>query len=471
MWRQLTSMRVALILLLLLAVVALPGAFFPQRPADPTAVARYYTDNPEIAPWLERLGLFDVYGSAWFSAVYLLLFISLAGCILPRLWVHLQAMRSGPARMPRNLGRYPTRAEFTTDLTPEQALSKLKVGRLHKVATETDETGTKVSAETGYGRETGNIVFHLALVGLLIAMAWGHMVHYRGQALVVEGRSFVNAPLDYDAFNSGPLPDDTSLAPFLATLDPCTSRFTLHAHARELRADVTGSYPDGRVQPEIIEVNHPLGLEGARIYLMGNGYAPELTVRDSDGELAFQGPVPFLPQDVVYTSTGVVTVPDANRGENQLGFQGTFLPSAIPSDDGAFVGSAHHTPIDPVLVLQLWEGDLGLDDGIPKSLLVLDTENMTQVMVDGKSDSELVPFRAVLRPGEEVSLPEGRGSISFDDLPRFVALDLRYDPSVVWLGVFAGAAMAGLVGSLFLLRRRIWVRLEPQENGTTLVTA
>jgi len=471
MWRQLTSMRVALILLLLLAVVALPGAFFPQRPADPTAVARYYTDNPEIAPWLERLGLFDVYGSAWFSAVYLLLFISLAGCILPRLWVHLQAMRSGPARMPRNLGRYPTRAEFTTDLTPEQALSKLKVGRLHKVATETDETGTKVSAETGYGRETGNIVFHLALVGLLIAMAWGHMVHYRGQALVVEGRSFVNAPLDYDAFNSGPLLDDTSLTPFRFTLDSFTSRFTLDAHAREFRADVTVSYPDGRVQPEIIEVNHPLDLEGARIYLMGNGYAPELTVRDSDGELAFQGPVPFLPQDVVYTSTGVVTVPDANRGENQLGFQGTFLPSAIPSDDGAFVGSAHPTPIDPVLVLQLWEGDLGLDDGIPKSLLVLDTENMTQVMVDGKSDSELVPFRAVLRPGEEVSLPEGRGSISFDDLPRFVALDLRYDPSVVWLGVFAGAAMAGLVGSLFLRRRRIWVRLEPQENGTTLVTA
>src|SRR5699024_12045394 len=149
----------------------------------------------------------------------------------------------------------------------------------------------------------GNIVFHLALVGLLIAMAWGHMVHYRGQALVVEGRSFVNAPLDYDAFNSGPLLDDTSLSPFRCTLDSFTSRCTLDAHAREFRADVTVSYPDGRVQPEIIEVNHPLDLEGARIYLMGNGYAPELTVRDSDGELAFQGPVPFLPQDVVYTST------------------------------------------------------------------------------------------------------------------------------------------------------------------------
>src|SRR5690625_1127354 len=129
MWRQLTSMRVALMLLLLLAVAALPGSFFPQRPADPAQVASYYADHPRAAPWLERFGLFDVYGSPWFSAIYLLLFVSLIGCILPRLWVHLRALRSGPARMPRNLTRFPTQATFRTPLTPEEALGRLKVGR------------------------------------------------------------------------------------------------------------------------------------------------------------------------------------------------------------------------------------------------------------------------------------------------------------------------------------------------------
>src|SRR5665647_2007781 len=84
-WRQLTSMRVALMLLMLLAVVALPGSVLPQRPQDPAAVATYLADNPGLGAWLDRLGLFDVYASVWFSAVYLLLFVSLIGCIVPRI--------------------------------------------------------------------------------------------------------------------------------------------------------------------------------------------------------------------------------------------------------------------------------------------------------------------------------------------------------------------------------------------------
>lgn len=473
MWRQLTSMRVALILLLLLAVAALPGSFFPQRPVDPGAVATYYSDHPNLAPWLERFGLFNVFGSPWFSAVYILLFISLVGCILPRVGAHARALRKGPSRLPRNLKRFPVQAEFLTPLTPAEALGEIKVGPFHKVDRITAEDGgAHVSAETGYGRETGNIVFHLALVGLLIAMAWGHMVHYRGQAVVVEGRSFVNAALDYDTFESGPLHDEDSLLPFRFTLDEFTSDFTLDARALDFAADVTVHHPDGTSQEQVIRVNDPLDVDGARVYLQGNGYAPYLIVRDADGEVAYGGPVPFLPQDDVYTSTGVVTVPDANMGANQLGFQGTLLPTAIPSDDGAFVGSAHPLPIDPVLVLQLWEGDLGLDEGIPKSLLVLDTTNMTQVMIPGDDGEggDMVPYRAVLEIGQEAELPDGRGTISFESLPRFVALDLRYDPSIIWMGVFSVLAMAGLTASLFLRRRRIWVTLEPHDQGT-LVTA
>jgi len=472
-WRQLTSMRVALILLLLLAVVALPGSFFPQRPSDPSEVATYYTDHPTLAPWLDRFGFFNVYGSPWFSAVYILLFISLIGCILPRSLHHIRAMRQGPAKQPRNLNRFPTRTQFRTDLTPEEALGRLNVGRLHKVRTTSSSDSAGLSAETGYGKETGNIIFHLALVGLLVAMAWGNLVHYRGQALVVEGHSFVNAPLDYDSFDSGAFFDENSLLPFRFTLDEFTSDFTLNARALDFKADVTVHHPDGQSAPETIRVNDPLDVEGARVYLQGNGYAPQLTVTDADGDVAFAGPVPFLPQDEVYTSMGVLPVPDANMGENQLGFQGTLLPTAQPSDDGAFAGSAHPLPLDPVLVLQLWEGDLGLDEGIPKSLLVLDTENMSQVMIpgdDGEGGDE-VPYRAVLRPGESAELPDGRGTITFDELPRFVALDLRYDPSVVWLGVFATLAMVGLTASLFLRRRRIWVTLTADESGTVVTAA
>ena len=92
-WRNLTSMRTALFLLLLLSVAAVPGSIFPQRTIDPGRVGDYLVDNPTTGPWLDRLGFFNVYTSPWFSAIYLLLLVSLIGCIIPRSRLHWHAIR------------------------------------------------------------------------------------------------------------------------------------------------------------------------------------------------------------------------------------------------------------------------------------------------------------------------------------------------------------------------------------------
>lgn len=73
LWRQLTSMRTALFLLLLLAVAAVPGSVFPQRGIDATRTADWIADRPTVGPVLDRLGFFDVYSSPWFASIYLLL--------------------------------------------------------------------------------------------------------------------------------------------------------------------------------------------------------------------------------------------------------------------------------------------------------------------------------------------------------------------------------------------------------------
>ncbi|MFM9745573.1 cytochrome c biogenesis protein ResB, partial [Streptomyces brasiliscabiei] len=70
-WRQLTSMRTALVLLLLLAIAAIPGSIVPQRTADPNGVSQFKVDHPDLYPVLDHLQLFDVYSSAWFSAIYI----------------------------------------------------------------------------------------------------------------------------------------------------------------------------------------------------------------------------------------------------------------------------------------------------------------------------------------------------------------------------------------------------------------
>lgn len=460
-WRQLTSMRVALMLLMLLAVVAVPGSLLPQRPQDAGAVARYLRDNPGVGPWLDRLGFFDVYGSVWFSAVYLLLMVSLVGCIVPRVAAHARAWRAAPPRAPRRFDRFAAHERLETSASTDEVVAAAR-GALTRYrrfrVVEAVEPGVAgapgartLSAERGYLRESGNIVFHLALVGLLVAVATGQLLHYRGQALVVQGHGFANTPTAYDTFETGSGVDTSSLVPFTLRLDDFTARFDTDGRPTFFEAGVTLTEPGEEARPATIRVNHPLAAGGANVYLAGNGYAPRLTVRDAAGDVAFSGDVPFLPQDASYRSRGVVKVPDVSTGD-QIGLVGYLLPTAVITSDAAF--SAFPQPGNPVLVLQVWRGDLGLDSGVPQDAYQLRTSGMAQVTrPDGTPETVQVAL------GQTVDLPGGLGSLTFEQLPRYVALDLRYDPSLGWVLGFAIAAFLGLAVSLFTPRRRVWLRV------------
>lgn len=481
-WRQLTSMRVALLLLMLLAVAALPGSLFPQRSQAPERVVQYLEDNPALGPWLDRLGFFDVYASVWFSAIYLLLFVSLVGCILPRAAAHLRALRADPPRVPRSFDRFPVRAEAVVDAPQAEAqraaLRALR-GRYRarvgdEAATDGDARTLTVRAERGYLRETGNLVFHLALVGVLVGVALGGLFGYRGQVLVVEGRGFANAVVAYDSFDAGVWFRDEALEPFTLTLDQFGAEFDpVTLQPRDFAAAVSVTEPGGVERDGVIKVNNPLRVGGASAYLVGNGYAPTVTVRDGSGEVAFAGSVPFLPQDGVYTSRGVIKVPDVSAGGPQLGFVGFLLPTAVL--DGQDARSVFPQPLNPVLVLTAYAGDLGLDDGVPQNVYELDTSAMGLVASEGVLDpsrpTDAESLTLLLEPGQRVELPDGLGSITFDALPRFVALDLRHDPMIGAVLVFALLAIAGLGTSLFVPRRRMWVRLTPGPDGRTVVAA
>ncbi|GAA3512488.1 cytochrome c biogenesis protein ResB [Georgenia daeguensis] len=473
MWRQLTSMRVAILLLLLLAVASLPGSLFPQEPQAPERVDEYFTTYPRLAPWLERLGFFDVFNSPWFAAVYLLLFTSLIGCIVPRVRVHWRALRAQPPRVPRSFQRFPVREERTvTESRPavEASIMAALKGRYRAAV-----TAEGITAERGYLRESGNIVFHLSLIGILLSLAAGQLYSYRGQFIVVEGESFANSVVDYDTFDPGTFFDPDLLEPFTFTLEKFESEFTVDAQARDFAATVGVTEPDGTTRREVIKVNDPINTGGANVYLMGNGFAPKITVRDGAGEVAFAGAVPFLPQDALYTSKGVIKVPDVSVGE-QLGLTGAFLPTAMMAEDGSGAYSAHPQPDAPLMVLTLWAGDLGLDEGVPQNVYVLDTDDMRQVYEEapdgspGSADGGQQPVTLFLGPGDTVELPEGLGTVTFESLPRFVGLDLRYDPTLPYLLGSSVAAMLGLFASLFVPRRRLWVKLADTPDGGTSVS-
>ena len=227
-WRQLTSMKTALVLLFLLALASVPGSIYPQRGVDPIKVRDYIANNPSWGPTLDRFGFFEVYSSPWFSAIYLLLFISLIGCVVPRVGVHFRAMRSAPPAAPKLLDRLAGTRTFTTDKDPAEVLNVAADAlrqRKWRVVMGPQGGASWVAAEKGYLRETGNLVFHLALLFVLVAIAIGGLFGWKGNVIVREGSSFSDTLTQYDAWGGGRYTDAQDLPPFSFTLDKFTVDF------------------------------------------------------------------------------------------------------------------------------------------------------------------------------------------------------------------------------------------------------
>jgi cytochrome c biogenesis protein len=226
----------------------------------------------------------------------------------------------------------------------------------------------------------------------------------------------------------------------------------------DFTADVTADVPGGQPQDREVKVNDPLAIGGTDMYLLGNGYAPHVTVRDPDGNSVYSADVPFLPQDAKLTSLGVVKVPDGLR--EQVGMLGFFYPTQGAEKAPFF--SSYPDLDNPLLTLNVYTGDLGIDGGVPTSVYTLDTGNLTQ-LTGGKTGVRSIE----LAPGQTVDLPDGLGTVSLDSVPRFVSFDVHHDPTQGWVLLFAILILGGLLTSLFVPRRRVWVKAVPQADGST----
>ncbi|GAA4660489.1 cytochrome c biogenesis protein ResB [Streptomyces chumphonensis] len=469
-WRQLTSMRVALLLLLLLALAAVPGSVIPQNGVDQLQVDLFKEDNPGLSAVYEKLQLFDVFSSVWFSAIYLLLFVSLIGCIVPRSWQFVGQLRARPPRAPHRLDRMPAYATWRTDAEPEDVLATAH-RTLRSARFRIAEGDGAVSAEKGYLREAGNLLFHLSLIVMLVAFAVGQLWSVEGGKLIVKGDGFSNTLTQYDDISAGGLYDFEDLDDFGFTLDEFHSTFEpsgpQKGTPREFRADVTyWDGADGAERQESIEVNHPLEIGDSKVFLIGHGYAPVVTLTDGQGDLAYRGPVPFLPQDINGTATGVIKIPDYRDGEGepeQLGFVGRFTPTyGLNAELGPH--STFPALNYPVLALSAYHGDLGVDAGLPQNVYKLDQRKMEPFT---GADGDIL--RKSLRPGESWELPDGAGTLTFERVERWASFNIAQKPASGWALAGSLAAIAGLAGSLFIQRRRVWVRARRDDAGHTVV--
>lgn len=473
-WRALTSMGTALVLLFLLALAAVPGALLPQRSLNDAKVEQYIADHTIIGPWLNRLQFFEVFSSFWFTSIYVLLFISLVGCLTPRMLDHVRTLRSTPVPAPRNLSRLPKFASAEVSGTPESVAADIS-GRLRgwRRVTRQDGEITEISAEKGYLREFGNIVFHFSLLGLLVAIAVGKLFGYEGNVIVIAngGPGFCSAsPAAFDSFRAGNSVDGTSLYPMCIKVNDFQARYLPGGQATSFASNIDyqagGDLATGTWRPYRLEVNHPLRIGGDRVYLQGHGYAPTFTVTFPNGQKRTQT-LQWRPDDPrTLLSSGVIRVdppggmyPDATeRRKHQLAIMGLFAPTA--EFDGTLLSSSYPALNDPAVAIDIYRGDTGLDSGRPQSLFTLDHRLLEQ--------KRLTKVKRInLRQGEQVRLDDGT-VVRFDSATPFVNLQVSHDPGQVWVLVFAMSMMAGLLVSLIVRRRRVWARIEPASQPGTV---
>lgn len=465
-WRQLTSMRTALLLLLALAVAAVPGSVIPQNSADPNGVAEWRATNPVGYRVLDAVQGFDVYSSVWFSAIYLLLFLSLVGCVVPRVRHHLSAVRARPPRTPSRFDRLPARGSVRIAGSVAGTVDAADAV-LRRKGYRTERYGTSVSAERGYLRETGNLVFHSALLGVLVAVFVGGGFTWTAQRVVATGETFTNTQIDYDTLNPGRFFDAASLSPYSLKLDRLDVRYQNDPRRPgfgsplDYTAHVTASDLSGKAERRTIKVNSPLDIGGTSVFLLGNGYAPRITVRDAEGrKLLDDAAVPFQPQGASMVSLGVIKA--RGQGGADLGMQGFLYPTAVQRDgqpDSLYPGLG-----SPLVSLNVWKGRLGNADD---NAFVLDTSGGRLTKVAGQ-DTDAPPIQ-LTREKPTATLPDGLGTVTLDGIDRYAALDVHHDPSQGWVACFVALAVLGLITSLLVPRRRLWIKVTEGPDGNLLV--
>ncbi len=363
------------------------------------------------------------------------------------------------------------------------ALAATITGRLRGWRSITRQQGdsVEVSAEKGYLREFGNLVFHFALLGLLVAVAVGKLFGYEGNVIVIAdgGPGFCSAsPAAFDSFRAGNTVDGTSLHPICVRVNNFQAHYLPSGQATSFAADIdyqadpaTADLIANSWRPYRLQVNHPLRVGGDRVYLQGHGYAPTFTVTFPDGQTRTSTVQwrPDNPQTLL--SAGVVRIdppagsypnPDERR-KHQIAIQGLLAPTE--QLDGTLLSSRFPALNAPAVAIDIYRGDTGLDSGRPQSLFTLDHRLIEQ--------GRLVKEKRVnLRAGQQVRIDQGPAAgtvVRFDGAVPFVNLQVSHDPGQSWVLVFAITMMAGLLVSLLVRRRRVWARITPTTAGTVNV--
>lgn len=470
-WRTLRSMRTALILLLLIALASVAGSLLPQWPNTPERVVQYRADHAFWGSFFERAGLFDVFGSWWFVLLVTLLFVSLVACLVPRTRALWRSVRTPPVQA-REIDAFPNYVQTPVSAAPDEVIAvAARVLRRRRFRVSRDRARPALAAEKGLAREIGSLAFHWAFILLLAGVVYGKGTGFSGLVAVVERQTWVDAEANYDGtIRSGRFFDDFTGVGL--RLRDFRSDFARTGQPMDFVSDVDLLAPDGSLlREEAIRVNHPAKVEGLWIYQSSFGWAPMIEVT-SGGEVVSSGPVVMdrdpAPEGVVEFAMpwrGVVKLPGAGADgldraiELELWPDSRALAGLLADDVGE--PQAMLVEFEPIIRFTVWEGVL--TDLATNRLDATALEEVATGIVGAGRTADLNDGSAV--PAGE---PGSGSTISFPELRQYSVFLVSRDAGVPLVLAAAILILVGLLPALYIARRKVWVRADPDGPGSML---
>jgi cytochrome c biogenesis protein len=254
-----SDLRVAIVLLLVIAVTSGVGTAIPQRePAD--LYHRLY--DPQ--PWLGLLNgdgvlalqLDHVYSSGWFLGLLAWLALALLLCSWRRQWPALQAaLRWIDYSTPRQLSKLSVAETLSTN-SPKASLDQL-AGLLQRQGWQIQRHDDRLAARKGLLGRVGPLLVHAGMVVLMLGAAWGALGGQRAEQYLAPGRSLELM----DSRGSSQL--TLALDHFSIQRDPAGRPEQFTSQLRILEGDGSGG---SLLKQAEISVNPPLRFQGVTLY-------------------------------------------------------------------------------------------------------------------------------------------------------------------------------------------------------------
>lgn len=292
-FRSITSLKLTLVLFLVLAAASVLGTLLPQGATTEELQSRF---GPAIGSLLGLLHLGDIFHSAWFSALLLLLGANLVACTLDRLPKTIRMLKQREVAFDaEKLSKFAHSFALTTPLPFEKTRRVVETavgetfGRLSPV--ESDGAFCALS-ETGRWSKLMVHVAHLSVLVILIGALAGSFLGFKGTMNLAEG----------DPSSTVMLADGRHAIklPFSVQCNKFTVSFYKTGAPKEYKSDLELIEGGRKILTESILVNHPLVYKGITFYQATYGTilkqaAIELTDRDSGKKISmvlpFEQPV------------------------------------------------------------------------------------------------------------------------------------------------------------------------------------